>query len=316
MNRVTEGFLKRFIRALAATLVLAAGLASAADRPDFLVDADWLAEHRSDPKLVLLEVRYHPHRHFTVGHIPGAVQVQRFADLGSNAELPIMRFPSREDFQATLRRWGVDDDSTIVVYDDSLTALASRIVYLLDRYGFDMKRVKLLNGGTVEWTAFNELSREPTSPHHGRVTLKAADAAGEVGWPLIYREVVARRDPKTVLIDARPRNMYDGSRIQHAVQGGHIPGALNVVSLEGVDGQSQQWKPLAELAALYRDVPRDARIITYCHDGFRSTLAWLQLKALGFKDVRVYNGGWSDWDRTLTLPVVRGGQPFDDEFSL
>ena len=44
--------------------------ARAADRPDFLVDADWLAERLKDPKLVLLEVRYHPHRHATVGHIP------------------------------------------------------------------------------------------------------------------------------------------------------------------------------------------------------------------------------------------------------
>jgi thiosulfate/3-mercaptopyruvate sulfurtransferase len=45
-------------------------------------------------------------------------------------------------------------------------------------------------------------------------------------------------------------------------------------------------------------------------------LAWLQLKALGYRDVRVYNGGWSDWDRTLTLPVVKGGKPFDADFDL
>lgn len=26
----------------------------------------------------------------------------------------------------------------------------------------------------------------------------------------------------------------------------------------------------------------------------RSGLAWLQLKTLGYKDVRIYNGGWGD----------------------
>ena len=291
--------------------------AHAADKPDFLVDADWLAERLKDPKLVVLEVRYHPHRHATVGHIAGAVQVQRFADLGANDELPIMRFPSRAAFQATLRRWGVNDDSTVVVYDDSSTALASRVLFLLDLYGFDMQRVKLLDGGTIGWTGFNELTKVASAQRApGKVTLKAAPAAAMVGWTDVYRRVVAGREPSITLLDARPADMYDGSRIQHSVQGGHIPGAINIVSLRGIDDQSQQWTSLAELAALYNDVPRGNTVIAYCHDGFRSTLSWLQLRALGYRDVRVYNGGWSDWDRTLTLPIVKGGKPFDADFSL
>ncbi|MDZ4252265.1 MAG: rhodanese-like domain-containing protein [Sulfuritalea sp.] len=307
---------KLFALLFAVVLNLVVPAAFAADRPDFLVDADWLAERLKDPKLVVLEVRYHPHRHTTVGHIAGAVQVQRFADLGANDEMPIMRFPTRAAFQAALRRWGVNDDSTVVVYDDSSTALASRVMFLLDLYGFDMQRVKLLDGGTIGWTGFNELSKTPTPPRAtGKVRLKAAPAAAMIGWTDVYRRIVAAREPNVTLLDARPADMYDSSRIQHSVQGGHIPGAINIVSLQGVDGQSQQWKSLAELAAMYKDVP-SGTVITYCHDGFRSTLAWLQLKALGYKDVRVYNGGWSDWDRTLTLPVVKGGKPFDADFEL
>jgi thiosulfate/3-mercaptopyruvate sulfurtransferase len=299
------------------SLFLTLGGAQAADKPDFLVDSDWLAERIKDPKLVVLEVRYYPHRHNSVGHIPGAIQVQRFADLGANDDMPIMKFPSREAFQATLRRWGVDNDSTVVVYDDSVTALASRVLFLLDLYGFDMKRVKLLDGGAIGWTGFNELSKTATPPKPaGKVTLKAPAANRMVGWTDVYRRVVAERNPKIALVDARPADMYEGTRIQHSVQGGHIPGAFNIVSLQGVDGQSQQWKSLDELAALYKAVPKDGTVITYCHDGFRSTLAWLQLKALGFKDVRIYNGGWADWDRTLTLPVVKGGKPFDADFEL
>lgn len=302
---------------LALLLALCSTLAAATDRPDFLVDADWLAGRLDDPKLVLLEVRYYPHRHATVGHIPGAIQVQRFADLGDNDALPIMRFPPRDVFQATLRRWGINDDSTVVVYDDAATALASRVLFLLDLYGFDMKRVKLLDGGTVGWSAFNDLTKAATPPKQpGKVTLKAADTKRLVAWPEVYRRVVAERDPKIFLLDARPADMYEGSRIQHSVQGGHIPGAFNIVSLQGVEGQTQQWKPSAELAALYQRVPKDATVIAYCHDGFRSTLAWLQLKSLGYRDVRVYNGGWADWDRTLTLPVIKGAAPYDADFSL
>ena len=57
-------------------------------------------------------------------------------------------------------------------------------------------------------------------------------------------------------------------------------------------------------------------VCAYCHDGFRSTLAWLQLKVLGYCDVRVYNGGWGGWGNSLTLPVVEGEAPYDEAFAL
>jgi len=117
------------------------GAAPAHAAPAYLVNADWLTEHIDDDNLVVLEVRYHPHRYLTVGHIQGAVQVQRFKDLGDNTANPLMRFPSTDAFQATLRRWGINDDSTLVLYDDSRTALASRVYFLLALYGFPMDQV-------------------------------------------------------------------------------------------------------------------------------------------------------------------------------
>lgn len=240
-----------------------------ADR-SFLVDADWLAaEKEKNAKLVILEVRYHPHRYHTVGHIPGAIQVQRFKDLGDNTGRSIMLFPSKEKFQATLRGWGVNDDSTLVLYDDSRSALTARVFYLLDMYGFDMSRVKILDGGGQEWTGFNELTKAPTpAPKPGTVSLKDAKRNLYVEWQQVYDDVLSRRDPNVVLVDARPHGMYTGAVIKHAVQGGHIPGALNVVSLDGTDGQSQKWLDAERLAAMYKDVPRDKTVYLYCHDGF------------------------------------------------
>ena len=81
----------------------------AAGKPDALVDAARL----NDPQFWEPEVRYPPHRHTNVGDIPGAVQVQGFADPGANDEMPNMGFPPRTALQATLRRSGVNDDSTV-----------------------------------------------------------------------------------------------------------------------------------------------------------------------------------------------------------
>ncbi len=291
-------------------------LPALADR-SFMVDADWLAtEKEKNPKLVILEVRYHPHRYHTVGHIPGAVQVQRFKDLGDNAGRSIMLFPSREAFQATLRSWGVNNDSTIVLYDDSRSPMAARLYYLLELYGFDMRRVKILDGGALEWSGFYELTTEAPKVRPGKVTLKPANQKLFVEWPRVYDDVVASRDPNVVLVDARPRDMYTGKLIRHSVQGGHIPGAINVVSLDATDGQSQKWTGEDKLAEFYKDVPRDKTVYVYCHDGFRMSLGWLQMKSLGFRDVRVVNGGWGVWDRAFTLPVVEGDAPYDAEYAL
>jgi 3-mercaptopyruvate sulfurtransferase SseA len=49
------------------------------------------------------------------------------------------------------------------------------------------------------------------------------------------------------------------------------------------------------LANLYRHLPKGKTVYIYCHDGFRMSLAYMQLKHLGVKDVRLYNGGWSHW---------------------
>lgn len=286
-----------------------------ADR-SFMVDADWLAAEMKNPKLVILEVRYHPHRYHTVGHIPGAIQVQRFRDLGDNTGRSIMLFPSRDAFQATLRAWGVNDNSTIVLYDDSRSALAARLYYLLELYGFDMSRVKILDGGAQEWMAFNELTQEVSKVRPGNVTLKPANPTLFVEWTQVYDDVVSNRNPKVTLVDARPKDMYTGKVIRHAVQGGHIPGAINVVSLDATDGQSQKWISEEKLAEFYKDVPKDSTVYVYCHDGFRMSLGWLQMKSLGYKDVRVLNGGWGIWDRAFTLPVVQGDAPYDEEFAL
>ncbi len=300
-------------RILVLLCLLLPGLAFA--RADFFVDTDWLSEHIDDDKLVVLEVRYHPHRYFTVGHIPGAVQVQRFKDLGDNFANPLMRFPSREAFQKTLRGWGIDDDSTLVLYDDSNTALVSRLYYLLQLYGFNMDQVKILEGGTVEWSAFEDMETEAPPPRpEGNVSLKPANPKLFVEWTDVYDDVVSRRDPNVVLLDARPHDMYTGKVIKHSILGGHIPGAINVVSLDGTS--SQKWVEDEQLKALYAKVPLDKTIYVYCHDGFRMSLAFMQLKHLGAKDVRLYNGGWSHWGNRLSLPVVEGEKPYAGDFEL
>lgn len=283
--------------------------------PEYFVDSDWLAENIGDEKVIVMEVRYHPHRYYTVGHIPGAVQVQRFKDLGDNHANPLMRFPSRATFQQRLRNWGINNDSVLVLYDDSNTALLSRLYYLLELYGFNMQQVKVLSGGTTQWSAFEDMETDtPPSRPMGNVVLKQANSDLYIDWTDIYDDVISRRDPGTILLDARPHDMYTGKLIRHSIMGGHIPGAVNIVSLDGTS--SQKWIEDEALAELYQSIDLNQTIYVYCHDGFRMSLAYMQLKHLGAKDVRLYNGGWSHWGNRLTLPVVEGEKPYAGDYEL
>ncbi len=46
------------------------------------------------------------------------------------------------------------------------------------------------------------------------------------------------------------------------------------------------------------------------------SLAYQQLTHLGYQDVRLYNGGWSQWGNWLDLPTVTGDKPFAGDFEL
>jgi len=301
------------------SLLMAIGLSIASlaqANPDFLVDADWLAEHIDDDKLVVLEVRYHPHRHYSVGHIPGAIQVKRFRDLADNQSLTVTRFPSREQFQKTLRDWGVNMDSTLVIYDDTRTVTSARLWVLLKLYGFPMDQVKVLNGGTVAWSVFEEITQEPTEVREpSTIELDPADHSMFVEFPEIYDYVAEGKTSDIVLIDARPTDRYAGSS-HHGVAEGHIPGAINIISMDGTDGDSQTWRSEEVLAEMYKSVPKDKTVYVYCDDGFRMSLAYQQLTHLGYRDVRLYNGGWSQWGNWLDLPTVTGDKPFAGDFEL
>lgn len=119
-----------------------------------------------------------------------------------------------------------------------------------------------------------------------------------------------------MLVDARPADMYSGKTIRHSVQGGHIPGALNVVSLDGTDPLTQKWRDETELAgALPGCFQGQDRIPLLSR--WLSDEPWLVTAPChglpGYP-----SAGWrlGVWDRAFTLPVVTGDQPYDEEFAL
>src|SRR3954468_14077334 len=118
-----------------ATLLATALTAAAAPalRTDMLVSTDWLAQHLSDPKVVILHASAN-RTVYDAGHIPGA----RFIAL---ADFVVTRngvpneLPPVADLKKPLEAVGISDDSRVILYGDTSVLPATRAFFTLDYLG-------------------------------------------------------------------------------------------------------------------------------------------------------------------------------------
>lgn len=112
-----------------------------------LVNGEWLEKNLSDPKLRIVEVSVEPGL-FERGHIPGAQNVVWHTDLVDTVKRDVA---SKEKFQDLVKKLGINQDSTVVLYGDNNNWFAAWGAWVFDVYG--VKNVKLLDGGRKKWEA-------------------------------------------------------------------------------------------------------------------------------------------------------------------
>jgi thiosulfate/3-mercaptopyruvate sulfurtransferase len=97
-----------------------------------------------------------------------------------------------------------------------------------------------------------------------------------------------------------------------ALRGGHIPTAASVPWAKAV-GTDGAYKSRAELEEIYltgAGLKDGDNVIAYCRIGERSSHTWFALNyLLGFKNVRNYDGSWTEWGSLVGVPIVKGAEP-------
>src|SRR5713226_5257628 len=82
--------------------------------PEVLVETSWVARHRNDFTIRLIEADEDVLL-YEVGHLPGAVKLDWHVDVQN----PVTRdFVDQQDFEKLMSRWGISNDTTIVLYGD------------------------------------------------------------------------------------------------------------------------------------------------------------------------------------------------------
>lgn len=272
-----------------------------------LIQASDLAAKLQDPDLVVLDVRWSlgatdHHTQYLTGHIPGARYVDLETELCAPAGEHTGRhpLPSPEDFEAAARRWGINQHSTVVVYDDAGSTAAARAWWLLRHAGFD--QVLVLDGGLRAWRESKcILSTQSPTPEPGTVSLSWG------AMPVLDLEELD--DFPGVLIDSRASARYLG--IQEPVDpvAGHIPGALNRPTTQNLD-QTARFKSAQTLREEFQSLGLGAGgslPAAYCGSGITAAHQILAMYEAGI-DAALYPGSWSQYCSYRQLPVATGEQ--------
>jgi thiosulfate/3-mercaptopyruvate sulfurtransferase len=303
-------------RRLALALLFAAGFAtSAAAEP--LVSVQWLNSHRSEPDLVVLDVRSAIDgggtKAYLAAHIPGSVHSDY--DQGgwrvTVHNVPFM-LPSLLEIQNLIGDLGIDEKSHVVVVPAGVHVTdfgsATRVYWTLKVAG--VSDVSILDGGVAAWTA----AGLPTESGNRAPVQKTLFVDGDKSPMATLADVekIATSGGAT-LIDARTPALFNGKeKAPKAAAYGHIPGAIELDSAEFYDAKTNRLKPKAELAAVAARLP-SGPLVSYCNTGHWSATDWFVLhELLGRKDVKVYDGSMVEWTADPHRPVESARTKWDD----
>ncbi len=187
---------------------------------------------------------------------------------------------------------GIDDETRVVVYDDTFGALASRVAWTLEYLGHS--DVSLLETTYSNWKSLglenDSQTPEVQSKEHSMKLQPDILATSD------YLESAKERDD-VILIDNR-------ERLNFLEQ--HIPGAISL-PYRTLASNDKILRPKEDMKRLLdnRGVTGDAEIITYCGSvGTLSGLAYYALKTAGLPNAKLYVRSFKEW-KNLQKPTAK-----------
>jgi thiosulfate/3-mercaptopyruvate sulfurtransferase len=247
---------------------------------DIITAADFMKLYKADKSLVIIDAS--KAGDFKKSHIKNAINIPN-VELNTNADDGFLK--SNDELAKVFGAKGVNNESTIVVYDGGSQKPASRVYWVLKYLG--VSNVKILH---KDMTTFKK-SRVPLTPMATKK--KATTFTLNVNDAIIASQADIKA-AKAKLFDARDANEFAGTTEKSK---GHIPAAVHF-SFKEVQDANHDFLPKAELekVAAAHGVSADAPIIVSCQSGKRAAVLYVAFTSvLGYKNVKVYDGSYNEW---------------------
>ena len=276
--------------------------------PEMLVSTEWVAEHLNDSNVRIVESN-EDKLLYASGHLPGAVHVDWTHDLND----PVRRdYITRKGFEALMSKIGATPKTTVVFYGDKNNWWACYALWVFQLFGH--KNARIMDGGRVKWMK-EERPLTKDAPAITPTKYKAPDRK-DAPVRVFQKQVLAHVKGKGQLVDVRSPEEFSGTRMhmpdypnEGALRGGHIPGAKSIPWARAINAEDGTFKTAAELKELYEKtnkLNRNKPTIAYCRIGERSSHTWFALKyLLGFKNVKNYDGSWTEWGNSVGVPIEK-----------
>jgi thiosulfate/3-mercaptopyruvate sulfurtransferase len=276
-----------------------------AGTPNVLVTTDWVASHVADASIRVVEVDTDTTA-YDQGHVPGAVGWNWTTELCDTLVRDIVPIKKLEEL---LGKSGIDNKTTIVLYGDNNNWFAAWAFWQLKMYGHD--DVRIMDGGRKKWLAESrDMSTDKASLPAKTYRATGPDTSLRAFLPEVQQAVAGK---KAALVDVRSPQEFTGEILappglpETCQRGGHIPGAKSIPWGKNCNDDGT-FKSADDLKALYgaQGISGDGPVIAYCRIGERSSLTWFAMKyLLGFKNVKNYDGSWTEWGNLVGAQVEK-----------
>ncbi|GLS89355.1 sulfurtransferase [Psychromonas marina] len=277
--------------------------------PSDLVSVQWLHNNINHPSLLLLDASWFMpilkrdgKAEWLEQTIPGA----QYFDFDkticeTTSDLPHM-MPSAALFEKSVRALGINNNSTLVVFDRLGIFSSPRVWWMFKSMGFN--NIAVLDGGLNSWidAGFDTAKGNPDS------ALKQGDFIAQYQAHLICDSgtvLTAIGDEGSQVLDARAEDRFLGKvpEPRADLRSGHMPNAKSLPFSALID--NGKMRDIEQLSALYTArLDKQQQAIFSCGSGVTACVLALGATLCGYQNLCVYDGSWTEWGASEQLPIT------------
>ena len=249
------------------------------ETPSQIISADSLSDFISSNDNIVIVDMQSP-EDYAAGHVEGAVNIVK-DDIVINVPVENM-LTSKAKFEKLMDEKGIDNDSTILIYDDDKMS-AARLWWTFLMFGNENARV--IDGGLQ---AINNAGIELTRDIPD--VKQTAYVAGDKNKAYLadmndVLQQVNEPNPNVVLLDVRTDQEYN--------EKGKIPSSV-MLDYNNIFYTDNTFKDVQATRINFIDngMRPEKKIIMYCQTSMRASAVFLSLYNAGYRNIKIYDGAY------------------------